>query len=130
MPSRRVFGGTKPPEGRSRNEATEGRSCFCGNEANERRSSFWENEAKPTRWILVLGERSEAKEGGVLVLAEQTHREEQGLGRPLFDRLGLEVQTSFGDLRIFTPAPSRPRGSFAGLARLSATVADANQPAG
>jgi hypothetical protein len=53
MPSRRVFGGTKPPEGRS---------CFCGKEATEGRSSFWENEAKPTRWILVLGERSEANE--------------------------------------------------------------------
>jgi hypothetical protein len=76
-----------------------------------------------------LGEQSEAKEGGVLVLAEQTHREEQGLGRPLFDRLGLEVEASFSDLRIFTPAPSRPRGSFAGLARLSATVADANHRA-
>src|SRR3979409_646382 len=102
MPSRRVFGGTKPPEGRSRNEATEGRSCFCGNEANERRSSFWENEAKPTRLILVLGERS--------------HRERHGPWRPFFDRLGLEVQTSFGDLRIFGPAPSGSRVSFPCLA--------------
>ena len=113
-------------------------------------------ETKPTRRILVLGERSEANEvdlgfgrtkrsqrGGSWFWENEAKPKRAGSwfwpnkptgrnrawGGPYLIASGLRSQTSFGDLRIFTPAPSRPRGSFAGLARLSATVADANHRA-
>src|SRR6267154_1132985 len=63
---RRVGSGTKPPRAGPAFVETKPTSAgprFGRTKRSQRGGSwFWENEAKPTRWILVLGERSEANE--------------------------------------------------------------------